>query len=168
MKKLELWDAHWKLKEPIKAKLAGEAFAAGMREAFFKSQGIQVEEFLKNFDAAEHERKWREKEIAYYGKYDLSILDELGLTLNDVLDLTQEKARRKRAASARPETADREKPKFIEIVIQCEGEGLNFAGTLRRLSEELKVHERTLRTWLNDLVESPNCDIPPPRRKGRG
>ncbi|MCC5992498.1 MAG: hypothetical protein JJT99_08230 [Rhodobacteraceae bacterium] len=167
MKKLEAWEEHWKLKEPGKSKQIGEAIAAGMRDIFRKN-GYDVDELMRTYDEQEHRRRRRQREIEHYSKFDLSILKALDLTLDDVLNLKKEKARRKGAASKRPETADKQKPKFLEIVIQCESEGLNFAQTLRRLTQKLTVTERTLRTWLSELVESPHCDIPPPRRKGKG
>lgn len=164
-KKLEMWDAHLEMKNPD----FKEAWRVSVLEPFrAKIQSLGYDECDLNDLADKAEGYWRQRQIDHYSQFDLSILDELDLTLDDILELKQEKRKRAVGAGNRPNTVDQQKPAFIRIVIQCEAERLNFAQTLKRLTKELGATERTLRTWLTALSDSPNCDIPPPRRIGRG
>ena len=166
MRKMELWDAHLALKRPDIMEFWRKGIIDHVATPFnekLRARGVNpddpddVRQFL--------ERSWRQRQIAHYSQYDLTILNELGLSLDDVLDLEEEKRKRNAASRKRP-SKEPDVAKFLEIVIQCESEGLNFAQTKRKLVKHLDVTERTIHTWLNNLRQSPDCDIPPPRGKG--
>ena len=163
---MEHWDAHLALKRPD----IMEFWRKGMIEHVSAPFNEKLRACGVNPDDPDDvklflESNWRQRQIDHYSQYDLTILDELGLTLDDVLDLEEEKRKRNAASRKRP-SKEPDVAKFLEIVIQCENEGLNFAQTKRKLVKQLDVTERTIHTWLNNLRQSPECDIPAPRGKG--
>lgn len=167
MKKMQMWDKHFELKEPIKSKQIGEALAQGVRDAL-QSKGVNIEEYLRSYDEKEHRHYWRQRQIDHYNQFDLSILDSLDLTVDDILNLQKEKIRRKAVAAKRP-AKEADKERFLSIVIECEKEGLTFAQTKRRLTDEIRTTtEKTIETWLKDLQQSPHCNIPAPHKTGKG
>ncbi|WP_147320208.1 hypothetical protein [Rhodobacteraceae bacterium W635] len=165
-KKMEHWAAHLALKRPDKM----NAFRKGLLEHVgnpLREKLVALGLDPDDSDATQEffERQCRQREIDYYSQYDLTILNELGLSLDDVLDLEEEKRKRNAATRKRP-SKEPDVAKFLEIVMKCESEGLSFAQTKRKLVKQLDVTERTIHTWLDNLRQSPECDIPPPRGKG--
>lgn len=164
MKKLELWDAHFALKFPERHAEQSETIRNAFRQVIIE-RGYDPDDpeaiaAIRDQQAIEH-----------YKTFDLSILDELCLTLDDVLSLTEEKQKRIRAGSKRSEIKEKAPLNFLQIVIESECDGYDFSRTLNRIDKRLskdsttKLDKRTYRSWLTDLSKSPWCDIPPPRGK---
>lgn len=161
MEKMRFWDRHLELKhpeimQPLKEGI-GETFRNQLAKRDLNADDPRTYKVI--------EANFRRMELEHYGQFDLTILDELGLSLSEILDLVATKRKRKKAAAPRPSLSEAEE-KFVEIVVECEAKGMSHAETIRALRDEIRhPGEQTLRNWLKDLCQSPHCEIPAPRPK---
>lgn len=161
MSRMRFWDRHLELKYPDRMRPLKEGIRQTFRNELAK-RGLNADD-PDTYEVIE--ANFRRMELEHYGQFDLTILDELGLSLSELLDLVDEKRKRKKAGAPRPRYKWAEET-FLEIVIECEAKGMSHAETIRALCDKIRdPSEQTLRSWLKDLCRSPHCEIPAPRPK---
>ena len=142
------------------------------RPEAFKQATESAQSVLAAYSADEMEDGYRRRIRAGLEQCDSTMIERLGLTIDDLTDLKVNRSKRQAKGVKRQQAPDEYVETFARSAIESERNGETFADAIRRALQSLSDnHEHdmkasTARAWLKLAIECGAVNIDPPR-KGR-
>ena len=159
----EYCDEYLEMKYPGRLSELGET---QLWPALLARLSVETEEEVRAELSARTERL-NERKKEHLESLDHSILDALGLSVEEVLSLKREKVRREASGRVRHHITSDMRTVFASF-LSSEADGHTYAQAVNRaMRSGHSVTEKSVRRWLTNLIKFGVCTIPPAtRRKG--
>lgn len=125
---------------------------------------------LENVDAESAQELLREKKRRYLARFDASLLDALGFSIDDAIRAKEHQANNRTAGAHRPKHLDGGIDAALQSFVESEKQGHDHAEAVKAAQYaadqvcRTPIHRKTIAAWLNELIAWGVTTIPRAQR----